>query len=346
MLKRFLIIAGLTLLNFSFFIFNFSFASDVSHLVRVEMHRNRGYDYLDIYTTSNVNATGLLLENQLWINFPATQVSDQIKILRRSSKRIKNLHVIQADPQTARVIIDLKTDVDYDIVNVFGWHKTVVELGGRIDYASKHLSAMEKTTAAPPLKPIKIEPAKKVLLPLTGRTIIIDPGHGGNDPGAVSANGLPEKNYTLLTAQKVAGLLKEAGATVYLTRNSDRTNSLQEIVAFANQTKADIFISIHYNYADSASIQGAETYYCSNRSRRLALLLHQNIIEEQKSRDRGLRQAPYYVIRHIVMPSVLLEPLYLSNPNEAEKVRSSGQQTELAEAIVRGVKSYFRSRSN
>jgi N-acetylmuramoyl-L-alanine amidase len=133
---------------------------------------------------------------------------------------------------------------------------------------------------------------------------------------------------------------------VYLTRNEDRRNNLPDIVSFANRVNADIFISIHFNFADNRSICGTETYYYNRSSRRLALILHQALLSGIKRKDRGLRRCMFYAIHHTEMPAVLIEPVYLTNDEEERLAASSYFQQELAEDILRGVKAYFRSKSD
>ncbi|KPJ67964.1 hypothetical protein AMJ44_06985 [candidate division WOR-1 bacterium DG_54_3] len=183
-------------------------------------------------------------------------------------------------------------------------------------------------------------------LPLQGKVIVIDPGHGGLDPGAFSRSGIPEKHLTLQTARKMASLLNSAGATVYLTRNQDRTVSIKDIVGFANEVKADIFISIHYNFTNKKEVSGTETYYYNRNSRSLARIMHQTFINGIKRKDRGLRRGMFYTIHHAHMPAILVEPLYISNPEEEKLACSANFQNEIAKDIVRGVEAYFRSQGH
>ncbi|MEA3493953.1 MAG: N-acetylmuramoyl-L-alanine amidase [Candidatus Margulisiibacteriota bacterium] len=317
-------------------------------LSEVEAKRDRGFDYLDIYTTGYVKGKGLLLEDKLVIDLSNTSVSKNIKISKRKSKRISDVRVKQLDKNTARIVVYLKKDIDYEIVNVFGRNKSVVEISDRTDRADKILAAWEKANLkekGQKIKAYKYKPVKKGgNLPLKGKIIVIDPGHGGRDPGAFSLDGIPEKTFNLQTARKTAYLLKLAGATVYLTRNSDRKYNLRDIVKFANKTKADIFISIHYNYSGIRSASGTETFYYKQKSRNLALNIHRSLIRGIKRRDRGLRKAMLYVCNHTNMPSALVEPVYISNPKESSLAKKQSFQKEVAAYIVKGVKNYFRSR--
>lgn len=226
----------------------------------------------------------------------------------------------------------------------------MVEIGDRLDNIFAKQIEEEKVLIkrkAKPLKPVKLEPVVTAAAPaLRGKVIILDPGHGGDDPGALCDGGVPEKYLTLKTAQTTADLLREAGARVYLTRNEDRRSNLQDVMEFANKTDADIFISIHYNSTYSPDNSGSETYYYNPVSRGFAQIMHEAIVRGIGRRDRGLHRIRFYTVNHARMPSVLLEPVYLSNPEEKELANSGSFREKLAGAIARGVKRYFRNNSD
>jgi N-acetylmuramoyl-L-alanine amidase len=322
-----------------------SLSAEQVKILSVEMKRDRGFDYLDIYTSGFSEAKGLLLENKLYLDFPGTQLDPKIEISRRKSKRIEKIEVAQKDKETARIVVTLKKEIEYDIVNVFGRDKSVVEIGDRTDTIFAYQSAWESKNVlqrGDPLKTVRLAPREGISL--RGKVIILDPGHGGDDPGAFSAGGVPEKVYTLQTAKKAARLLQDEGATVYLTRDEDRRANLKDIVAFANRSGADLFISIHYNSIYTPKIGGTETYYYNPVSRVFAEKMHEAIVRGIKRKDHGLHRTPFYVVKNTEVPSVLLEPVYLSHPEESGLAGSASFQEELAEDIVRGVKDYCRSR--
>lgn len=325
-----------------------SFA-DTVRLDRIEMKRDRGYDYLDIYTSGWSEARGLMLENKLFIDLPGAVVGRRFKIFKKSSRRIAEISVEQKDKTTARVSLTLRRAVDYDVVNVFGRNKSVVEIGDRLNGGTARQFAWESKfirRKAAPLKPVKLAPAAAIEdVSLKHRTIMLDPGHGGDDPGAAGRGSVPEKELTLKTAQACAKLLREAGATVYLSRNEDRRSNLRDVVNFANRVKADIFICIHYNSTDVAKIAGSETYYYNLSSRRFAETMHEAIVRGIKERDRGLHRVGFYTVRYTAMPAVLVEPVYLSNDEEYDLAASPAFRQKLAAGIVKGVKEYFRSKS-
>jgi len=319
-------------------------ASNLSEITKIEAVRNLNIDYININGSGNLEGQGLLLEDQLIIEFPNTKITPGLKPKLWSHKRIKGIAAKQSG-KTAKIIISLKKDSVYEVVNIFGRGKTSVELYDR-ENPSKELQAAwetkmlkQKTDAFKPYKYLPNYKSKDKSL--RGKTIVIDPGHGGRDPGGFSLHKIPEKNLTLPLARKVANYLQAAGATVYLTRNDDRTNSLRDIVKFANKVQADIFISIHYNVFYNQRVRGTETYYYNRKSRRLGLTIHRSLVRGLKRKDRGLRRAMFYTIHHAKMPAILIEPLFISNSEEEKLARSSAFQNKTANAIAWGVKSYF-----
>jgi N-acetylmuramoyl-L-alanine amidase len=345
-LKR-VFIPGLIIIS-SLVIGHWSFA-DTVRLDRIEMKCDRGYDYLDIYTTGWTEAKGLLLENKLYIDLPGAVVGKDLKIEKRKSRRIFALSVGQKDKETVRISVMLKRAIDYEVVNVFGRNKSVVEIGNRQSGGDARQFAWEAKFVrekAAPLKPVKLAPVAAAVrdVSLRRRTIVLDPGHGGDDPGAVGRGSLPEKTLTLMTAQDCAALLRRAGATVYLTRDEDRRSNLRDVVSFANRSGADIFICIHYNSSDNSRVAGSETYYYNLNSRALAETMHEAIIRSIKEKDRGLHRAGFYTVRFTQMPGVLVEPVYLSNDKEYDLAGSSAFRQKLAAGLVKGVKEYFRSK--
>ncbi|PIS31719.1 hypothetical protein COT42_00400 [Candidatus Saganbacteria bacterium CG08_land_8_20_14_0_20_45_16] len=319
--------------------------ADQAVITQIEAKHDRGFDYLDIFSSADTKGKGLLLEDKLVIDFEGAKISAKIKITERRSTRIKNIRAYQYQPGIARVVIDLKKGIDYDLVSVFGRAKTVVEISNRIDEAEKIIAAWEHQNlalAGNPLKTKKLVPTASGSL--KGKTIVVDPGHGGKDPGATSITGIEEKVLTLQTAQKLAQELTDLGATVYLTRNDDTTSNLKQIVDFTNQTRPDIFISVHYNYTTNKEVEGTETYYYTNQSRPLALAIHKAMTTELARRDRGLRKVMFYAVHHTQVPAILVEPLYLSSYNDERLAKSADFQEKITKAIAEGVKNYFRTR--
>ena len=188
---------------------------------------------------------------------------------------------------------------------------------------------------------------------LNGKTIVIDPGHGGSDSGAVGPSGVLEKNVTLAVALKVKSILNDAGAIVILTRSSDRDVSniknaadaqeLQARVDVGNQNQADAFLSIHANSFSSQAAHGTATYYYSGSPMGtiLAADLQDELVRAEGLTDRGKSTANFYVLKHTNMPASLIEMAFISNPQEEQLLNSAGFQQKTAEAICRALNSFF-----
>ena len=172
----------------------------------------------------------------------------------------------------------------------------------------------------------------------------MDDGHGGFDPGAIGKNGLEEKVPNLAIAKEIARLLKEKGQKVLLTRSSDRFLSLQRRVNFANNHRAELFISIHANSFNNPLTSGVETYYNEskdNQNRFLAEKIHDKLGRNLGLKDRGLKDSNFYVIKYTNMPSALVEVAFLSNQREERLLNTKDFQYKAAALIVDGVLDYL-----
>jgi len=174
---------------------------------------------------------------------------------------------------------------------------------------------------------------------LEGVTVVLDPGHGGSDPGAESPGGFWEKDIDLQIALRCAERLRAQGAEVHLTRTSDVTVGVYDRPAIANVHGADIFISLHNNALNYGTKNGTETYYYPNhdRSPYLAQCLHESIVATLGRPDRGVRYGNYAVLREARMPAALMEILYLSSPEEERLLLNPRIHDRIAEAVVSGI---------
>lgn len=173
------------------------------------------------------------------------------------------------------------------------------------------------------------------------RLFVIDPGHGGNDSGTIGASGTLEKDLALYTAMLLKDKLERAGATVILTREEDTYVSLEERVQLANAYHPDAYISIHYDSADQAEIQGITQYYYHSSQRGLAAAIDKSMEDYNIAKNRGSRFGNYQVLRHNSFSAVLLELGYLSNPDEESSVVSVQFQEQITTAIYEGLVKYF-----
>ncbi len=179
-----------------------------------------------------------------------------------------------------------------------------------------------------------------------GRLLVaIDAGHGGRDPGAVGIGGLQEKEVVLDISQQVAQILEGQGIGVLMTRPGDQEIDLEPRVAAAEQRGADVFVSIHANALSLSrpDVNGVETYYYSSaEGRRLASSVHSQLLRETNSRDRGVREARFYVIRNTSMPAILVETGFVTGSEDAARLRSSSGRRQISQAIANGIVDYLR----
>lgn len=240
-----------------------------------------------------------------------------------------------------------------------------------------------------------LAPAAAALLALlaAGREppplVVIDPGHGGEQEGAVSPRGDREKDLALQISRRLAARLRQAGARVVLTRTADVSVPLAARAAVANAIRADLFVSVHLNSMPTAAArrlsQGIETYFLSadasdaaatavaarenadrlagepeldpddpvaailndlehaealRSSSRLAHAVHARLVAADAAEDRGVKQAPFYVLAGARMPAVLVEVGFISHGEESDRLRSRAHQDRIAAAIADGVAAF------
>ncbi|UPK44306.1 N-acetylmuramoyl-L-alanine amidase family protein [Paenibacillus pabuli] len=176
------------------------------------------------------------------------------------------------------------------------------------------------------------------------KVVVIDPGHGGKDPGSTSITNKPEKEYNLALALKVqALLLSEPDIELVMTRDGDTYPTRPERVQLANQLNADVFVSIHGNNVESSpQATGTETfYYQRSSSKELANIIHQRLVKAMGLKDRGVKNGNLEVIRDTTMAAVLLEVGFLSNVMDEELMSSDVVQMKAAQAIADGIKEYL-----
>ncbi len=177
------------------------------------------------------------------------------------------------------------------------------------------------------------------------RKIILDPGHGGYDPGA-NRDGIFEKDIALDVAKRVKKYLKQSGFNVLMTRNDDSTVSLKERMVLANKEKPDAFISIHVNASKNPKIKGLETHWYTMQSKSLAMEVQNQMVNNLVVPDRGIKNSRFYVIRNTQVPSILAEIGYLSNDKERAQIMTEERKEATAKAIADGIIGYLYSRSS
>lgn len=228
-----------------------------------------------------------------------------------------------------------------------------------------------KKETSPTVVPTATVQAKKQT-----RILVFDPGHGGNDPGAIGPNGVQEKDIVLDIVLRVIKYLKKENFRIYLTRDDDTFISLKRRAVFANEKEADLFISIHCNASKNKGAQGIRTYIynriaSSREAAEAAKLENKNVgtfelllndlrksafeylsieaagniqhclVKNLRLKWAPTERAPFYVLANTNMPSVLVEAAFISNPQEEKKLDDNDFREKIAKGIAEGVLEYF-----
>jgi N-acetylmuramoyl-L-alanine amidase CwlD len=184
-----------------------------------------------------------------------------------------------------------------------------------------------------------------------GKLIVIDPGHGGSDSGAMH-NGLTEKDINFDISKRLRTILVARGWQVKMTRDSDvdvyapndsAHDELQARDDFANNSGARLLISVHSNAFTTSALSGTTTYYFKADSYALADAVHARFVSALPTKDDGVRKENFYVIHHANMPAILIETAFLSNPGDAALLRSAAFLQKIATSIADGVGDYASS---
>lgn len=200
-------------------------------------------------------------------------------------------------------------------------------------------------------------------LPLSGKIIVLDAGHGGPDGGAVGGTDIVEKNITLEITKKVRDYLQEQGALVILTRNGDydladkstkgysrrKAEDLKKRVDIINKSDIDFFVSVHLNALPSGDSKGAQTFYYRSlvENERAAKFIQAELRTSLENTKRSAKTISHvYLLKHAKTPGVLVEAGFLSNVNERYLLNSEKYQQKVAAAIYRGVLRYFTEKGN
>ncbi|GGA82852.1 N-acetylmuramoyl-L-alanine amidase [Ornithinibacillus halotolerans] len=238
------------------------------------------------------------------------------------------LPILKSPTDSAEIVGNLKRG---DKVTAFkeqaGWLQTYYQ-GREVWVLSKHLLPMEEQET------FLIEGL------LVGYTIIIDPGHGGKDPGAIGSNGVLEKDLILNSSLKIAETLRQAGANVILTREDDSFVSLKNRVLIGNKHNTSAFISIHYNAFSESYVGGFSTFY-NQSGKDLAHHIQTALAAEIPLRNRGISPGSFTVLHESNFPAILLELGFITNASEVATLQTESYQEQVARAITIGLIEYF-----
>ena len=345
---------------------------------------------------------------RLFINlFPAVLLPFQGKEVKVGDKYefkvedrfVQGVYLEQELDSVVKIVLDLASpDYTYNIfledprrlvIEVRGKDLIVELLKKGTPSSSSLFAAQVREEEETEEKPYEKDPISSLLLRRREEEkvykVVLDPGHGGKDPGAIGPSGLKEKDVVLAVAKELAKLLEEEpGVKVYLTRRDDTFYSLNQRTEMANQLGGDIFISIHANatlYNKEAS--GVETFFNSrysygegaeavaatenvflgsedvseeakaifwdliqdryrNESNDLSYLVQEELSETTGLENRGVKSAPFYVLRGAAMPAILVEIGFISNPWEERKLKGEDFRKRIALGIFKGLKAYLK----
>ncbi|MEE8317848.1 MAG: N-acetylmuramoyl-L-alanine amidase [Candidatus Omnitrophota bacterium] len=326
---------------------------------------------------------------RLFIDLQNTWISKDIESsITIKDGLLRGARAAQYNKKTVRVVLDIDSMEGYKIFHLYDPFRIVVDVQGK----ERRLKPIKEVVAKRPPKRKKVKKEKQKGISLAKqlglgvKRIIIDPGHGGRDPGAIGGNGLKEKDVMLKLANLVAEKVRrELKCQVILTRRSDISLPLEKRTAIANIKKADLFISLHLNAHKYKKVRGVETYFLNialdedamnlaarenatsrknisdlqmilndlmlntkiNESNRLAGFVQKGLVKElqrkyKKIRNRGVRQAPFYVLIGAEMPAVLVEVGYITNTMENRRFKGETYLKRAASGIVKGIDTYIK----
>ena len=390
--------------------FSSSADSDTTVVTELRFWSNPSYTRVVIDADKETSYTHRLLKkdpsahkpHRLYIDFDNSRLGNNIeKDFPINDNLLTRARAGLQSSGSVRVVIDIKSFKTYKVFSLRNPFRTVIDVwGGNASSRQNGKWAAKKDTKRkePREKDTKKEkrlgkePENKIpnltqSLALGVRRIVIDPGHGGHDPGAVGYyKKVYEKDIVLSIAKKLARKIRQRlGCEVIMTRNSDRFLSLEERTAIANTKNADLFISIHTNAHKDRRAYGIETYFLNlatdddavrvaarenattrknisdlqkilndlmqnakiNESTRLAVHIQKHLCGYMKQRkysrikNKGVKQAPFYVLLGAQMPSVLIETSFISNKRECKRLRDAAYQDDLCEGILRGIRKYI-----
>ena len=327
--------------------------------------------------------------HRLYIDFENSRLGQNIKhFIPINDDLLTGTRASQYKTNLVRVVVDIKSFGTYKVFSLRNPFRTIIDVwGGDVrDKTPKPERRPDPKQTVPSFEPGHgIDLAKQLALGV--RRIVIDPGHGGRDAGALGYDkGVKEKNVVLDIAKRLARKIRrKLGCEVIMTRTTDVFLSLEERTAIANTKSADLFISIHTNAHKKRSAYGIETYFLNlatdedairvaarenattkknisdlqkilndlmqnakiNESSRLAADVQKSLYKRIKSkyskvRNKGVKQAPFYVLLGAQMPSILIETSFISNKRECRRLTNSTYQEHLCEAIVNGIRKYIK----
>jgi N-acetylmuramoyl-L-alanine amidase len=329
--------------------------SSNDRIVRVVLDVKNGIENPKVLIVSSENGLQIFPEEDMWAAFSYVNFGNQAKL------SFKHLDEVEAELDYDEVRKELKIEIPTrdtelpegsfiikdNLVNEVtvdrGRTRTEITVSFRRSVGIEVLSEDEDEI-------LEILAVRNDNISPGERTIVIDAGHGGKDPGAISLNGFHEKEINLTMATQLQQKLVEQGYNVIMTRTDDTFVDLYSRPRLANEMNADLFISMHANSNIKSSITGLEVLYCPATSSELKLedqfpfadRIYASILNSTRTPGRGVfKRSELVVLRETIMPAVLIEIGYLSNSQEESMVRDPRYQASVVQGIVDGVNQYL-----
>lgn len=288
-----------------------------------------------VQATSRWDAT----ERAYRITIPNAQLADQVKGPQLTANSpLSRVLLRQQDSNTVVILVQPSPGTQIGSLNQISDRLLALPI-----QTQRSTLPPRESIPVPPPSPSPAPPTSFPTVPNSRIVVMVDPGHGGKDPGAVGIGGLREKDVILPIAQEVAALLEKQGVQAVLTRNSDYFVDLAPRVTMAERVNANLFVSIHANAISLSrpDVNGLETYYFSS-GQRLAQTIHNNILQTVPVQNRGVRRARFYVLRKTSMPAVLVEVGFVTGRDDAVKLNNPTHRSQMAQAIARGILQYIQ----
>jgi N-acetylmuramoyl-L-alanine amidase len=344
----------------------------------------------------------LMSPERIYFDLHDTALSPELdgKTMDIGDVSLTRVRVAQPVAGVTRIVLDTKDGSNFSVSMESSPYRLVVELRGREKTlasnsratnsmtSNRTAASLHATPASVKAPPVAAWAAKASDQPVPARTakfrIVLDAGHGGWDLGTVGRQGLLEKDLVLDVTQRLGRLLQaRLGSEVMFTRSGDTYLPLDQRADFANQTQADLFVSIHANYSSSAASRGVETYYTNlfsapgarevekhddgtfarltpvslsagglhekiEESRRLAASVQRSLYAALAAsspdiRNRGIKDSAFAVLTGTTMPAILTEISFVSSPADERNLQSATYRQQIAEALYKGIAGYQQS---
>jgi len=339
----------------------------------------------------------LMSPERIYFDLHDTVLSPELdgKTMDVGDVSLTRVRVAQPVAGVTRIVLDTKDGSNFSVSMESNPYRLVVELRGREKTLATNGMATNRSAASVGAAPAPVKAAPAAALaakaseqPVPARTgkfrIVLDAGHGGWDLGTVGRQGLLEKDLVLDVTQRLGRLLQaRLGSEVMFTRSGDTYLPLDQRADFANQTQADLFVSIHANYSSSAASRGVETYYTNlfsapgarevekhddgtfakltpvslsagglhekiEESRRLAASIQRSLYATLAAtspdiRNRGIKDSAFAVLTGTTMPAILTEISFVSSPEDERNLQSATYRQQIAEALYKGIAGYQQS---